>query len=67
MKSGIPWQKNLYKNEWLQQNEDFANGIAWCTMNQCQYRFDIDENCDEYTRKAQTCYEYFFNTTFTGT
>jgi hypothetical protein len=54
--------KKFYNYEHLHQNEDFANGIAWCIMNQCLYRFDIDEDCDEYTKKAQTCYEYFFDT-----
>ena len=54
--------KKYYNHERLQQNEDFANGIAWCIMNQCLYRFDIDEDSDDYTKKAQTCYAYFFDT-----
>ena len=54
--------KKFYCHYRLHQNEDFANGIAWCIMNQCLYRFDIDEDCDEYTKKAQTCYAYFFDT-----
>jgi len=59
--------KKFFSDERLQQNEDFANGIAWCIMNQCLYRFDINEDCEEYTKKAQTCYEYFFDTTRAGT
>jgi hypothetical protein len=58
--------KKFYNHERLQQNEDFTNGIAWRIMNQCLYRFDIDEDCDEYTKKAQTCYEYFFDTLNSG-
>lgn len=58
--------KKFYNHEHLQQNEDFANGIAWCIMNQCLYRFDIDEDCNEYTKKAQTCYEYFFDRVNSG-
>ncbi|HWS21027.1 MAG TPA: hypothetical protein VN227_00115 [Methanoregula sp.] len=54
--------KKFYNQERLHQNEDFANGIAWCIMNQCLYRFDIDDDCDDYTKKAQTCYTYFFDT-----
>jgi hypothetical protein len=53
--------KKFFNHERLHENEDFANGIAWCIMNQCLYRFDIDEDCNEYTKKAQTCYEYFFD------
>ena len=26
--------KKFYKHELLHENEDFANGIAWCIMNQ---------------------------------
>ncbi len=58
--------KKFYKHERLHQNEDFANGIAWCIMNQCLYRFDIDDDCDDYTKKAQTCYAYFFDTVNSG-
>jgi len=58
--------KKFYKREHLQENEDFANGIAWCIMNQCLYRFDIDDDCDNYTKKAQTCYAYFFDTVTSG-
>jgi len=58
--------KKFYKLEDLHQNEDFANGIAWCIMNQCLYRFDIDDDCDNYTKKAQTCYAYFFDTVNSG-
>jgi len=59
--------KKFFKHEHLQQNKDFANGIVWCIMNQCLYRFDIDEDCDDYTKKAKTCYEYFFDTIRDGT
>ena len=58
--------KKFYQHERLHQNEDFANGIAWCIMNQCLYRFDIDDDCDNYTKKAQTCYAYFFDTVNSG-
>jgi len=58
--------KKFYSHDRLHQNEDFANGIAWCIMNQCLYRFDIDEDCNEYTKKAQTCYAYFFDTVNSG-
>jgi hypothetical protein len=58
--------KKFYNQERLHQNEDFANGIAWCIMNQCLYRFDIDNDCDDYTKKAQTCYTYFFDTVNSG-
>jgi hypothetical protein len=58
--------KKFYNQEHLHENEDFANGIAWCIMNQCLYRFDIDEDCNEYTKKAQTCYAYFFDTVNSG-
>ena len=58
--------KKFYNHEHLHQNEEFANGVAWCIMNQRLYRFDIDEDCDEYTKKAQTCYAYFFDTVNSG-
>ena len=58
--------KKFYNQERLHQNEDFANGIAWCIMNQCLYRFDIDDDCDDYTKKALTCYTYFFDTVNSG-
>jgi len=58
--------KKFYNHEGLHQNEDFANGIAWCIIHQCLYRFDIDEDCDEYTKKALTCYAYFFDTVNSG-
>jgi len=58
--------KKFYNQECLHQNEDFANGMAWCIMNQCLYRFDIDDDCDDYTKKAQTCYTYFFDTVNSG-
>ncbi len=58
--------KKFYKHEHLHQNEDLANGIAWCIVNQCLYRFDIDDDCDDYTKKAQNCYTYFFDTVNSG-
>jgi hypothetical protein len=54
--------KKFYNHEHLHQNEDFATGIARCIMNQCLYRFDIDDDGDDYTKKALTCFEYFFDT-----